>query len=81
MTFYSAAHFNDRFTLDNAVDKYTVKKNIHSVYAEAVYQFTRHWVINLGLKYDNVDMTVDYNVDKGNSKGKNNIRKTTSFRV
>ena len=36
--FYSAAHFNDRFTLDNAVDKYTVKKNIHSVYAEAVYQ-------------------------------------------
>ena len=73
--FYSAAHFNDRFTLDNAVDKYAVKKNIHSVYAEAVYQFTRHWVINLGLKYDNVDMTVDYNVDKGNSKGKNNIRK------
>lgn len=73
--FYSAAHFNDRFTLDNAVDKYAVKKNIHSVYAEAVYQFIRHWVINLGLKYDNVDMTVDYNVDKGNSKGKNNIRK------
>ena len=32
-------------------------------------------MINLGLKYDNVDMTVDYNVDKGNSKGKNNIRK------
>lgn len=72
--FYTSANFGTRFNVDNAVDKYTVKKNIHSVYAEAVYQFSSRWVANLGVKYDNVDMTVDYNVDKGNSKGKNSIR-------
>ena len=51
------------------------KKNIHSAYAEATYQFTSRWIVNLGLKYDKVDIEVDYNVNRGGSKGNNTIQK------
>ncbi len=64
------------FLLDRQNDMYSVKKNIHSAYAEATYQFTSKFIANLGLKYDNVDMTVDYNVNKGGSKGSQDIKKS-----
>ena len=64
------------FTLDRNVDKYSVDKNIHSAYAEATYQFTAGFTANLGLKYDNVDMTVDYNVNRGGSQGSQDIKKS-----
>ena len=51
------------------------KKNIHSAYAEATYQFTPRWIVNLGLKYDKVDIEVDYNVNRGGSKGNNTIKR------
>lgn len=31
--------------------------------------------MNLGLKYDKVDIEVDYNVNRGGSKGNNTIQK------
>lgn len=63
------------FKIQKNVDKYTVTKNIHSAYAEATYQFTPRWIVNLGLKYDCVDINVDYNVNRGGSEGSNTIRK------
>ena len=63
------------FKIQKNVDKYTVTKNIHSAYAEATYQFTPRWIVNLGLKYDYVDINVDYNVNRGGSEGSNTIRK------
>ena len=63
------------FKIQKNVDKYTVTKNIHSAYAEATYQFTSRWIVNLGLKYDYVDINVDYNVNRGGSEGSNTIRK------
>ena len=64
------------FQLDRNIDKYTVKKNIHSAYAEATYQFTPHFIANLGLKYDAVSLNVDYNVNRGGSKGSQEIDKS-----
>lgn len=63
------------FEIQKNLDEYTVTKNIHSTYAEAVYQFNSRWIVNLGMKYDKVDMEVDYNVNRGGSKGSNKIQK------
>lgn len=63
------------FTIEKNIDKYTVKKNIHSAYVEATYQFSPRWIANLGMKYDNVDIKVDYDVNQGGSQGNNKIKK------
>ena len=63
------------FAVQKNIDKYSVTKNIHSAYAEATYQFTPRWIVNVGMKYDNVDIQVDYNVNKGGSEGSNTIQK------
>lgn len=63
------------FDIQKNIDKYSVTKNIHSAYAEATYQFNRHWIVNLGMKYDKVDIDVDYNVNRGGSEGSNTIEK------
>lgn len=64
------------FQLDRNIDKYGVSKNIHSAYAEATYQFTPKFIANLGLKYDDVDMKVNYNVNRGGSRGEQEIDKS-----
>jgi len=64
------------FQLDRNIDKYDVRKNIHSAYAEATYQFTPKFIANLGLKYDDVDMKVNYNVNRGGSRGEQEIDKS-----
>ena len=74
--YYNQENFaSDWFKIQKNLDEYTVKKNIHSAYAEATYQFTPRWIVNLGLKYDKVDIEVDYNVNRGGSKGNNTIQK------
>lgn len=64
------------FQLDRNIDKYGVSKNIHSAYAEATYQFIPKFIANLGLKYDDVDMRVNYNVNRGGSRGEQEIDKS-----
>ena len=66
---------NNYFILDRNVDEYTVDKKIHSAYAEATYQFTEGFIANLGVKYDKVNMDVDYNVNRGGTKGQQSINK------
>lgn len=74
--YYNQENFaSDWFKIQKNLDEYTVKKNIHSAYAEATYQFTPCWIVNLGMKYDKVDIEVDYNVNRGGSKGNNTIQK------
>ena len=74
--YYNQENFaSDWFKIQKNLDEYIVKKNIHSAYAEATYQFTPRWIVNLGLKYDKVDIEVDYNVNRGGSKGNNTIQK------
>ena len=75
--YYNQDNYADgMFILDRNVDKYGVNKNIHSAYAEATYQLTRNFIANVGLKYDNVDMKVDYNVNRGGSQGEQEISKS-----
>ena len=75
--YYNESNYQDNdFLLDYNLDKYSVNKNIHSAYAEATYQFTSKFIANLGLKYDDVYMKVDYNVNRGGSKGSQEIDKS-----
>ena len=74
--FNETNYSNHNFLLDRNVDKYDVSKNIHSAYAEATYQFTSKFTANLGLKYDDVFMKVDYNVNRGGSQGEQEIDKS-----
>lgn len=75
--YYNQDNYADSmFQIDRNIDKYTVKKNIHSAYAEATYQFTQKFIANLGLKYDDVNMKVDYNVNRGGSRGEQEIDKS-----
>lgn len=74
--YYNASNLsNGWFKMNRNIDKYTVQKNIHSLYAEANYRLSRRLMVNAGLRYDNVDMNVNYDVDKGNTKGEGAIRK------
>ena len=75
--YYNQGNYADGvFQLDRNIDEYSVKKNIHSAYAEATYQFTSKFIANLGLKYDDVNLKVDYNVNRGGSQGQQEIDKS-----
>ena len=75
--YYNQGNYADGvFLLDRNIDEYSVKKNIHSAYAEATYQFTSKFIANLGLKYDDVNLKVDYNVNRGGSQGRQEIDKS-----
>ena len=82
----SDIRFDDYFNQDNLAsgvfklgyqnDVYDVRKDIHSAYAEATYQFTQGFTANLGLKYDDVYMKVDYDVNLHSTKGTQKIDKS-----
>ena len=75
--YYNESNLADgMFQLDRNLDEYSVKKNIHSAYAEATYQLTSNFIANLGLKYDDVNMKVNYNVNRGGSRGEQEIDKS-----
>ena len=66
---------NGYFIQDKNVDEYDVAKNIHSAYVEATYQLTAGLIANVGVKYDNVNIDVDYNVNRGGTQGERSINK------
>ena len=63
------------FMQDRNQDEYDVDKKIHSVYAEATYQLSEHFIANVGVKYDNVNLGVNYRVNRGGTKGSQAIDK------
>lgn len=70
---------NGLFKLDRNVDEYGVQKNIHSAYAEATYQLSSHFIANVGLKYDDVHINVDYNVNREEQKEKMKLTNLISY--
>lgn len=75
--YYNQTNLDDGvFTQDKNVDEYGVNKNIHSAYVEATYQLTHGLVANVGVKYDNVNIDVNYNVNRGGTQGERSIDKT-----
>lgn len=63
------------FMQDRNQDEYDVDKKIHSAYAEATYQLSEHFIANVGVKYDNVNLGVNYRVNRGGTKGSQSIDK------
>lgn len=75
--YYNQQNLDDKyFKMDKNVDEYSVNKKIHTVYAEATYQLTSKFIANIGAKYDNVNLTVDYNVNRGGTQGSQKIDKS-----
>lgn len=64
------------FRMDKNIDEYAVTKNIHTVYAEATYQLASQFIANVGVKYDDVNLSVDYNVNRGGTQGSQKIDKS-----
>lgn len=64
---------NGTILLDRNVDKYDVEKHIHAGFVDFTYQFSNKWVVNAGVKADKVDLTVNYNVNRGGTRGKSKI--------
>lgn len=63
------------FMQDRNQDEYDVDKKIHSAYAEVTYQLSEHFIANVGVKYDNVNLGVNYRVNRGGTKGSQSIDK------
>lgn len=75
--YYNQQNLDDKyFKMDKNIDEYTVSKNIHTAYAEAIYQLTSKFIANVGVKYDDVNLTVDYNVNRGGTQGSRKIDKS-----
>lgn len=53
---------------------YTVDKDIHTGYVEATYGFPAGLTANLGVRYDHVDMAVDYDIQQ-RLRGHNDFKK------
>lgn len=75
--YYNQSNLDDRyFKMDKNVDEYGVSKQIHTAYAEATYQLTSAFIANVGVKYDHVNLKVDYNVNRGGTQGSQTIDKS-----
>lgn len=75
--YYNAENFeNGFFKIDRNDDRYKVNKDIHTVFLEATWQCASHLILNLGIKYDDVMMKVDYNVNRGGTQGRRQIDKS-----
>ncbi|MCY1722580.1 TonB-dependent receptor [Prolixibacteraceae bacterium Z1-6] len=61
---------NDEFASAFSVDKY-----IHSLYSELVYPLGRKLVLNAGVRADIVDLTVEYDVNRGSGVGSSKLEK------
>lgn len=75
--YFTQEHLDEGyFRMDKNTDSYGVKKTIHTAFLEATYQFTSKFIADLGLKYDDVLMKVDYNVNRGGTRGNSEIDKS-----
>lgn len=64
---------NGDFILDRNLDEYTVDKWVNSGYGEVVYSLSKRLTGVTGVRLDNVNMNVNYNVNRGGSQGKTKI--------
>lgn len=71
--FFNAGNLNSLFLLDSNVDKYDVQKYIHSTFVDVTFQLGPKLIVNTGFKADIVDLNVNYNVNRGSTRGKSKI--------
>ncbi len=62
-----------KFANDPFESAFSVEKMIHSGYLELVYGFGKDLILNAGVRVDKVDLTVDYDVNRGSSVGETNV--------
>lgn len=75
--YYNQQHLDDNFfRMDKNQDEYAVSKNIHTAYLEATYPLSARLIANAGVKYDKVDMKVNYRVNRGGTQGERRIDKS-----
>ncbi|MFR9649629.1 MAG: TonB-dependent receptor [Rikenellaceae bacterium] len=56
--FNTSSMQNGNFSVGEIDSYYQVTKNIHSIFADATYEFSERLIANFGLKYDIVDINV-----------------------
>lgn len=64
------------FSIDRNFDMYDVEKKIHSGFIDFTYQVMPNFIANVGARVDDVNLTVNYNVNRGGTQGSSNIDKT-----
>lgn len=64
------------FNLSYAKDVYEVQTFTNSPYADVTYQLGNRWILAGGFRADLVDMTIDYDLNKGQDEGSDGIKKT-----
>ncbi|MCI1779469.1 MAG: TonB-dependent receptor [Bacteroidales bacterium] len=64
------------FEVNKYYDLYNVSKQVHSFYLRTVYAFGKKFTADLGFKTDITNIKIDYNVNRGGSKGSDKINKT-----
>ena len=69
----TADYSGGQFLLDRNREDYKVEKLINRLYGELVYHFNDKLVGNAGMAIDKVNMTVDYNVNRGGNVGSTSI--------
>lgn len=75
--FYNAENYeNGFFNIDCNDDRYGVDEDIHTVFLEATWQCARRLIVNMGVRYDDVRMRVDYDVNRGGTRGSRQIDKS-----
>ena len=67
---FAAGHFRN---YEYNVSTYQVDKMIHSAFSELNYQVNPDFIVNLGLKADIVNLTVDYDVNDGSKKDSHSL--------
>ena len=66
----AAGHFRNH---EYNISTYNVNKTIHSAFSELNYQFNKDFILNVGLKADIVNLTVDYDVNDGSKSASHSL--------
>jgi len=64
---------NNLFEIEHFNDTYSVFRNMHSGYADLIYQFGSSFTLNAGFRADYVNVKIDYEVSNGSVTGTNTI--------
>ncbi|MBB6611498.1 TonB-dependent receptor [Pontibacter sp. Tf4] len=64
---------NGNFKMEHFNDTYDVKWNNHGAYADLVHKVGEKLTLNAGLRADDINMKINYNVNRGADQGANNI--------
>jgi outer membrane receptor protein involved in Fe transport len=64
---------NGNFQIEHFNDKYDVEWNNHGAYVDLVHKVGNQLTLNAGLRADDINMKINYNVNRGANQGSNTI--------